>query len=129
MPPTADARTLVVVPTDNEAANVVPLVRQILGLPGGYDVLVVDDGSPDGTAHLVRDLQAQHPERIHLIERPGKQGLGTAYLTGFRFALDRGYTFVCEMDADFSHNPADLPLLVEAVRSGADVAIGSRYKG
>ncbi len=123
------ARTLVVVPTYNEAANVVPLVRQVLALPGGYDVLVVDDGSPDGTSALVRDLQAEHPERVHLIERAGKQGLGTAYLTGFHFARDHGYTFICEMDADFSHNPADLPLLVEAVRAGADVAIGSRYKG
>lgn len=89
----------------------------------------MDDGSPDGTADLVRELRAEHPERVHLIERPGKQGLGTAYLTGFRYARDLGYTYICEMDADFSHNPADLPLLVEAVRSGADVAIGSRYKG
>ena len=132
--PTPDAppdseRAIVVVPTYNEAANVVPLIRQVLALPGRYDVLIVDDDSPDGTAGLVRELQAEQPERVHLIERPGKQGLGTAYLTGFRYARDHGYTYICEMDADFSHNPADLPLLVEAVRSGADVAVGSRYKG
>ncbi len=127
--PPPGERTLVVVPTYNEAANVVPLVKHVLALPGGYDVLVVDDGSPDGTADLVRELQTATPGRVHLIERAGKQGLGTAYLTGFRYARDAGYTYVCEMDADFSHNPADLPLLVEAVRSGADVALGSRYAG
>lgn len=128
-PPPDGERAIVVVPTYNEAANVVPLIRQVLDLPGRYDVLVVDDGSPDGTAGLVRELQAEAPERVHLIEREGKQGLGTAYLTGFRYARDHGYTYICEMDADFSHNPADLPLLAEAVRSGADVAVGSRYKG
>jgi dolichol-phosphate mannosyltransferase len=120
-------RVLVVVPTYNEAANVGPLLRQVIALPDGYDVLIVDDGSPDGTADLVREAQAAFPGRVHLIERAGKQGLGTAYLTGFRYARDHGYLFICEMDADFSHNPADLPLLVEAVRSGADVAVGSRY--
>ena len=125
-PPPAD-RALVVVPTYNEAANVVPLVKHVLALPGSYDLLVVDDGSPDGTAARVRELQDETPDRIYLLERAGKLGLGTAYLAGFQYALDHGYTFVCEMDADFSHSPADLPLLVEAVRSGADVAIGSRY--
>ena len=120
-------RVLVVIPTYDEAANVRPIVRQVIALPGDYDVLVVDDGSPDGTADLVREMQAEFPDRIHLIEREGKQGLGTAYLRGFRYARDHGYLFICEMDADFSHNPADLPLLVEAIRSGADVAIGSRY--
>ncbi|MEP0547942.1 MAG: polyprenol monophosphomannose synthase [Rhodothermales bacterium] len=120
-------RVLVVVPTYNEAANVGPLLRQVIALPDGYDVLIVDDGSPDGTADLVREIQNEFPGRVHLIERAGKQGLGTAYLTGFRYARDHGYLFICEMDADFSHNPADLPLLVEAVRSGADVAVGSRY--
>jgi dolichol-phosphate mannosyltransferase len=99
-----------------------------MALPDTYDVLVVDDGSPDGSAGLVREAQAAFPGRIHLLERAGKQGLGTAYIAGFRFALAHGYTFVCEMDADFSHNPNDLPLLVEAARSGADVAVGSRYK-
>ena len=120
-------RVLVVVPTYNEAANVGPLLRQVIGLPDAYDVLIVDDGSPDGTADLVREIQAEFPGRVHLIEREGKQGLGTAYLRGFRYARDHGYLFICEMDADFSHNPADLPLLVEAIRSGADVAVGSRY--
>ncbi len=118
---------LVVVPTYDEAANVSALLRQVIALPGRYDVLVVDDGSPDGTADLVRDVQAEFPDRVHLIERAGKQGLGTAYLLGFRYARDHGYLYICEMDADFSHNPADLPLLVEAVRAGADVAVGSRY--
>jgi dolichol-phosphate mannosyltransferase len=130
-PATPDApeapRVLVVIPTYNEAANVAPLLRQVIDLPGGYDVLIVDDGSPDGTADRVREVQADAPGRVHLIERPDKQGLGTAYLRGFRYGRDHGYTLICEMDADFSHNPADLPLLVEAVRSGADVAVGSRY--
>jgi dolichol-phosphate mannosyltransferase len=116
------------VPTYNEAANIGPLLQQVMGLADTYDVLVVDDGSPDGTAERVREAQAAFPGRIHLAERAGKQGLGTAYIAGFRFALAHGYTFVCEMDADFSHNPDDLPLLVEAARSGADVAVGSRYK-
>jgi len=120
---------LVIVPTYNEATNVSHLLRQVMTLPDDYEVLVVDDGSPDGTADRVRAVQTEFPERIHLLERAGKQGLGTAYIAGFRFALGRGYTYVCEMDADFSHNPADLPRLVDAVRGGADVAIGSRYVG
>ncbi len=129
-PPPPDApRVLVVVPTYEEAVNIGPLLREIVALPGRYDALVVDDGSPDGTANCVREVQAAHPGRVHLIERAGKQGLGTAYLLGFHFARDEGYAYVCEMDADFSHNPADLPLLVEAVRTGADVALGSRYIG
>ncbi len=128
VPPTPDApRVLVVVPTYEEAANIRPMLKEIIGLTGCYDALVVDDGSPDGTADVVREVQAEHPGRVHLIERAGKQGLGTAYLTGFRFARNEGYTYVCEMDADFSHNPQDLPLLVEAVRAGADIAMGSRY--
>jgi dolichol-phosphate mannosyltransferase len=117
----------VIVPTYNEAENITPLASQVLGLPGGYDLLVVDDGSPDGTADRVRALQARQPGRLHMLERPGKQGLGTAYKTGFDWALKRGYTFICEMDADLSHSPADLPRLVEAARDGADLVIGSRY--
>ncbi|MDX1532218.1 MAG: polyprenol monophosphomannose synthase [Rhodothermales bacterium] len=118
---------LVVIPTYNEATNIGPLLQGVLGQPGGYHALVVDDGSPDRTAERVREVAAAHPGRVHLVERPGKQGLGTAYVRGFRFALEHGYAYVCEMDADFSHDPSDLPLLVEAVRSGADLAIGSRY--
>ncbi|MEM1041493.1 MAG: polyprenol monophosphomannose synthase [Bacteroidota bacterium] len=130
VPPAPDApRVLVVVPTYEEAVNIRPMLKEILGLAGRYDALVVDDGSPDGTADVVRAVQAEHPGRVHLIERAGKQGLGTAYLTGFRFARDEDYAYVCEMDADFSHNPQDLPLLVEAVRAGADIAMGSRYVG
>jgi dolichol-phosphate mannosyltransferase len=123
----APGSVLVIVPTYNEAENIVPLARQVLDLSGEYDLLVIDDGSPDGTADLVRELQQEHPDRLHLFERPGKLGLGTAYVTGFRWALDRAYEFVCEIDADLSHNPADLPRLVEAAVGGADLAIGSRY--
>jgi dolichol-phosphate mannosyltransferase len=91
------------------------------------DVLVVDDGSPDGTASIVKGKQTEHPGRVHLIERSGKLGLGTAYLTGFRWALDNGYEYIYEMDADFSHNPLDLIKLHDACAAGADVAVGSRY--
>jgi dolichol-phosphate mannosyltransferase len=130
-PPAAPepGQTLVIVPTYNEVRNVEAILRLVLGLPGGYHVLVVDDGSPDGTADRVRAVMVDVPDRVHLLERPGKQGLGTAYVTGFRYALERGYAYVCEMDADFSHNPYDLPFLVGTVVDGADLAIGSRYVG
>lgn len=98
-----------------------------MGLSTPMHVLVVDDGSPDGTADIVRAQQAKYPGRVHLLERSGKLGLGTAYLTGFRWALDHGYDFIFEMDADFSHNPNDLERLREACVGGADVAVGSRY--
>ncbi len=100
-----------------------------MALPQGFDVLIIDDNSPDGTAAIVRDKIAQYPGRVHMIERSGKLGLGTAYITGFRWALERGYEFIFEMDADFSHDPADLPRLLEACSGpeGADVAVGSRY--
>ncbi|GIV62542.1 MAG: glycosyl hydrolase [Rhodothermaceae bacterium] len=134
--PTADdirppgERALVIIPTYNEARNMASLFEHILRLDTPPDVLVVDDASPDGTAALVRRWQEAHPGRIHLIERTGKLGLGSAYVTGFRFALEHGYTFICEMDADLSHNPDDLPRLIEPVRTGrADLAIGSRYVG
>lgn len=129
MPDSEASRVLVVVPTYNEVSNVGALLRKILGLPGGFHVLIVDDASPDGTAARVREVQAEEPGRVFLMERAGKLGLGTAYVEGFRFALARGYTYVCQMDADFSHNPSDLPRLLEAVEGGADVAIGSRYVG
>jgi len=121
---------LVIIPTYNEARNIEAILLQVLQLPEDFAVLVVDDGSPDGTATLVKELQKEHPERIFLLERTGKQGLGTAYLAGFQFALKRDYDCICEMDADFSHNPADLFRLVEAVRTDqCDLAIGSRYIG
>lgn len=116
------------IPTYNEKRNIGPILRQVMALEGGFSALVVDDGSPDGTADHVRTFIENYPNRIDLIEREGKQGLGTAYLTGFRKALDDGFGFICEMDADFSHNPQDLGLLIEACRNGADLAIGSRYK-
>ncbi len=121
-------RTLVVIPTYNERANIQALLNQVLSLPEGFHVLVVDDGSPDGTAQLVKELQSQFPTRIHLLERAGKLGLGTAYLAGFRWGLNSGYDFIFEMDADFSHNPNDLSRLLHAcLQEGADLAIGSRY--
>lgn len=121
--------TLVVVPTFNEAHNIEKLVRAVLDQQEPMDLLIIDDGSPDGTSDIVRKMQDTYPERLFLIERPGKLGLGTAYVQGFRYALDRHYEYICEMDADFSHNPEDLPRLVEQVRTGqADVAVGSRYK-
>ena len=122
--------TLVVVPTYNEAQNVERLLPRVLELPCRVSVLIVDDASPDGTAERVRALQERYPDRLFLIERTGKLGLGSAYLTGFRFGLERGYTYLAEMDADLSHNPDDLPRLLEPLRRDeADLVIGSRYIG
>jgi dolichol-phosphate mannosyltransferase len=118
---------LVIIPTYNEKENIEKIIRKVLSLPGGFHVLVVDDGSPDGTAAIVKGLQEQFREALHLVERQGKLGLGTAYIFGFKWALQRGYVFIFEMDADFSHNPDDLVRLHEACVKGADVAIGSRY--
>ena len=127
---TAPADTLVIIPTYNEAENVAHAISRVMKQPGRLDVLIVDDGSPDGTASLVRDLQTDYPGRINLIERSGKLGLGTAYVEGFKFALDWSYQIICEMDADLSHNPDDLPRLIEAITSDeCDVAVGSRYIG
>lgn len=120
--------TLVIIPTYNEAHNASKLIDKLMSLPESVDVLFVDDGSPDGTANVIKDRMREYPEQIHLVEREGKLGLGTAYVRGFHFALENNYTFICEMDADFSHNPDDLPKLINTVKSGeADVAVGSRY--
>lgn len=122
------SETLVVVPTFNESHNIVRLLDHLMGLEEQVDVLVIDDGSPDGTADLVQEVQQRYDDRIFLIEREGKQGLGTAYVNGFEYALSKKYLYVCEMDADFSHNPDDVVRLVREVKTGhADVAIGSRY--
>lgn len=119
---------LVIIPTYNEKENISGIVSAILALNNNYHVLVIDDGSPDGTAEIVRKMQAMHPLELFLEERKGKSGLGTAYIHGFKWALERNYRYIFEMDADFSHNPADLERLYLACHSGAaDVAIGSRY--
>lgn len=121
-------KTLVIVPTYNESTNIAKLIKIVMGLKPSMHLLIVDDGSPDGTAEIVQSLQKEYPDRLFLIERSGKLGLGTAYVRGFNYALERDYAFICEMDADFSHNPDDLPRLIEKVKKGeADVAIGSRY--
>lgn len=121
-------KSLVIIPTFNEAHNIGKMIDSIMKLPVSVDLLVVDDNSPDGTAEMVCQKQQEYNNRIFLIRRDGKQGLGTAYVRGFRYALENNYQYVCEMDADFSHNPNDLPKLIECVQSGeTDVAIGSRY--
>lgn len=119
---------ITIIPTYNEAHNIGRLIDQLLELPVGIDVLVIDDGSPDGTAAIVKGKKLEHPERVFIIEREGKQGLGTAYVRGFKYALNKQYLYICEMDADFSHNPEDLPKLIHVVKTDqADIAIGSRY--
>jgi dolichol-phosphate mannosyltransferase len=121
-------KKLVIIPTYNEIENIVKIIEAVFAIPGGYHILVIDDGSPDGTAAAVKALQPAHPEQLHLVERSGKLGLGTAYVTGFRWALERDYDYVFEMDADFSHNPEDLPrLLAACTEGGADMSVGSRY--
>ena len=112
----------------NECENAAAIIDAVLALPHRFDVLVIDDNSPDGTAAIVKDKIAANPGRVHIIERSGKLGLGTAYIAGFKWSLKQGYQYICEMDADFSHNPDDLMRLYEATaKDGADVAIGSRY--
>jgi dolichol-phosphate mannosyltransferase len=118
---------IVIIPTYNEKENISSIVAAIFSLDQQYHVLVIDDNSPDGTAQIVKDMQAAYPHELFLEERKGKQGLGTAYIYGFRWALARGYNYIFEMDADFSHNPKDLDTLYEACLHGADVAVGSRY--
>jgi dolichol-phosphate mannosyltransferase len=118
---------LVIIPTYKEKENIERIILKVLSLPGGFHVLIIDDGSPDGTADIVKSLQQLHASKIHLIERAGKLGLGTAYITGFKWALSKSYKYIFEMDADFSHNPDDLVRLYEACVTGADLAVGSRY--
>ncbi len=120
-------RKLVIIPTYRERENIAAMIAKVFSLPEPFDLLVIDDASPDGTADIVRQHQAAWPDRLFLIERSGKLGLGTAYLTGFRWALDHGYDYVFEMDCDFSHNPDDLVRLFRAAEEGADVVVGSRY--
>ncbi len=120
--------TLVIIPTYNEAHNVRQLIHAIMGLDQPVDILFVDDGSPDNTAGIIKEEQKNYPDRVYLKEREGKLGLGTAYVAGFQYALANDYQYICEMDADFSHDPNDLPRLIEKVRSGeTDLAVGSRY--
>ena len=119
---------LVIIPTYNEKENIAAILRAVYDLGEDFHVLVIDDGSPDGTAEIVRSLQPQFNDTVFLEERSGKLGLGTAYIHGFKWATSRGYQYIFEMDADFSHNPKDLPRLYDACKSGgADVAVGSRY--
>ncbi|HEX5171034.1 MAG TPA: polyprenol monophosphomannose synthase, partial [Cyclobacteriaceae bacterium] len=126
------SNALVIIPTYKERDNIVAIIDSVLAQPKDFHILIIDDGSPDGTADLVKKLQNQYNSstetKLHLIERKGKLGLGTAYLTGFQYAIDHGYEFVLEMDADFSHDPKDLnPLYLACSEFGSDVAIGSRY--
>ena len=119
--------TLVIIPTYNEQDNIVSMIEKVFSLEQGFDLLIIDDNSPDGTANLVKNLQKKFTENLHLIQREGKLGLGTAYIKGFKWALNHSYQYICEMDCDFSHNPDDLPRLRKALIDGADVAVGSRY--
>ncbi|MEI8087114.1 MAG: polyprenol monophosphomannose synthase [Paludibacter sp.] len=119
---------LVIIPTYNEKENIENIIRAVFGLSTPFHVLIIDDGSPDGTADIVKNLQAEFTDCLLMIERKGKLGLGTAYIAGFKWALEHNYQYIFEMDADFSHNPNDLPRLYDAcANKGADVAIGSRY--
>ena len=121
-------RKIVIIPTYNEKENIEKIIRAVFALEGGFHILVIEDGSPDGTAAIVKRLQEEFPERLFMIERKGKLGLGTAYITGFKWSIEHEYDYIFEMDADFSHNPEDLPRLYNACsKEGADLAVGSRY--
>lgn len=120
-------KKLVIIPTYNEIENISRMIDVVMALDGEFDMLVIDDGSPDGTAAVVRKRQEEFTGRLHIVERSGKLGLGTAYITGFKWALERDYDYVFEMDCDFSHNPNDLIRLYDAARAGSDVVVGSRY--
>lgn len=118
---------VVIIPTYNEKENVEKIIRAVLSLEEKFDILIIDDGSPDGTADIVKNLQLEYKDSLHILERTGKLGLGTAYITGFKWAVENNYEYIIEMDADFSHNPNDLPKLYNACKEGADLSIGSRY--
>jgi dolichol-phosphate mannosyltransferase len=118
---------LVIIPTYNEKENIEKIIRKVQSLPGNYSILIVDDGSPDGTAAIVKKLQLEYPATLNILERKGKSGLGTAYIAGFKWALERNYDYIFEMDADFSHDPEDLNRLYDACVAGADMVVGSRY--
>ena len=119
-------RRLIIIPTYNECENVVKMIHRVMALDLGFDLLIVDDGSPDGTAALVKEQMVTYPNRLHIIERSGKLGLGTAYIAGFKYAMEHNYHRIFEMDCDFSHNPDDL-LRLDAMLDSSDVAVGSRY--
>lgn len=119
-------QNLVIIPTYNEKENIEAIIRKVFSLEN-FHILIVEDNSPDGTADIVKTLQSEFPNALHLLERKGKLGLGTAYIAGFRWTLDKAYEYIFEMDADFSHNPEDLLRLLEACKNGADLAVGSRY--
>ena len=126
--PSTLADSLVIIPTYNEMENIAKIIEAVFTLAKPFHILIVDDGSPDGTASIVRDLQNKYPKMLHLLERSGKQGLGTAYIAGFRWGLERDYEYFFEMDADFSHNPNDLLRLFDAcAKDGAHMSVGSRY--
>ena len=122
------SRKIVIIPTYNEKENIEKIIRKVMSLPEGYHILITDDGSPDGTANIVKGLQSEFDGKLFIVERKGKLGLGTAYIAGFKWALEHNYDYVFEMDADFSHNPDDLDKLYKAcAEEGAGLAIGSRY--
>jgi dolichol-phosphate mannosyltransferase len=120
-------KNLVIIPTYNEKENIQKMVEKVFSLKPDFDLLIIDDGSPDGTAEIVKTLQQKYTDKLHLLQRQGKQGLGTAYIVGFKWAIEKKYDYIFEMDCDFSHDPDDLPRLLHACENGADVAVGSRY--
>jgi len=120
-------RSIVIIPTYNEKGNIKRVIEAVLGLDKEIDILVVDDNSPDGTADIVKEMMGEFPNRVYILERKGKLGLGTAYIAGFKYCLEKGYEYIVEMDADFSHDPNDLPRLISACENGADLSVGSRY--
>jgi dolichol-phosphate mannosyltransferase len=120
-------KNLVIIPTYNERENVEKIIRKVFSLEKPFHLLFIDDNSPDGTAEIIKGLQDEFKERLYLLQRPGKQGLGTAYILGFKWAIENSYDYIFEMDCDFSHNPEDLERLYIAAKNGADLAIGSRY--